>query len=673
MSDKDTTPDDNTDTPVHDTGTPDVNTGKPDDALESALSEGTTSGSGTAEEGTQLERSRLRVTFELRPLISVIAIVAATAMITTQVVASRQPEPVAAPVFQAADRAFGETAGDVPARVCAARGVYDPAAVARTDAVDRQNETQRPTNSLSRGSLSLEALQACLVNRMQPSLVVSDLDGDHLPEVIAIRNSGGVELFWNNGGVFQRQDLQLLTLDQPEGGRIPGDSHSIIAVADVDGDGRNDLVGMPHNGDQTLRILRNLGERRFADQLIRVAVEEHVGRPDSVTTADINRDGIADIVSTLRTSFGGENVSRTPHLVRVFLSTAGKAPFYREVTTAEIPMAHPDAIRQSVTVSVNASRPYQPFTPLVTDLDGDGNDDIFIAADAGGSRILFRDKGRWVDYTTKSAIVESGGGMGASLHDYNGDGLLDIFTTEITYDYSDCGYGRACDYTTRGNNLFINNGDRTFSNESRAYGLQRTGWGWGYASADYNNDGYDDVFIGVGQNARSRTDEDWATIYQRPYLMLGMRDQTYTDASGEVFRSWTMPGTTQAIAAADFDGDFRVDLLVVGEDNMNPYLIQNRTMTGNAALLVVRGLGAGHSPLNGEGATVTVEIPDRPVQRFQFPSRSTNYRVHGSGYPVSIGLGDADDAVVTVNYPSGTTIRQRIVAQKVNIITEPSR
>jgi hypothetical protein len=602
-----------------------------------------------------------------------VGIVAISVVITYTMTLTTTSEPfvASAPTFLPVDRALGDNAGDAPARICAATAGYDPQETARLDALGRLAETQRSTNTLTRGTASIAIMQRCLLGRMVPSVTVTDLDGDHLPEVISLINTGAVELFWNNGGVFAQTTLPLFDLDTT-GGPILGDEYQVLTVADVDGDGLNDLIASPHNGDQTLRILRNLGNRTFATELIRVPVEEHSGRPEGVTTADLNRDGIADIIQTLRTSYGSYNGNGAPRMVRLFLSTKGQAPYYVEHTEAMIPVATPDATRQSGSVAINAVRPYQPFVPIVTDFDEDGLEDLFLASDGGGSKILFRDGDKYVDYTQETLVRFSGAGMGASLFDFNLDGRLDVFVTEITYDYTACMYDRVCDYRMYGNTLFLGTGKRAFTDAAHEYGLANTGWGWGYAGADFNNDGYNDFFVGVGQNARGRAEEDWATIYQRPHLFLSGPDGRYTDATGTMFRSLHMLGTTQMIASADFDGDFRSDLLIGGEDVSSPFLLLNRTVTGNGALVVVKGRGLGGSPVNGEGSIITVEIPDRPIQGFQLPSRQTNLRLYGASYPIPIGLGEAYHAVVTVTYPSGAVVRRTIVANQVNIIEEPA-
>ena len=579
-----------------------------------------------------------------------------------------------APILIPIDRAFGENAGDAPIRVCASQGRFDPEGKAASDAVNREDESQRGNSTFTRGTTSIGEFNACMAGRMRPYVAIGDLDDDLLPDVLNYLRNGELSLYWNNGGVFKKKIIDSLNSKRnvTNLGTI-GDENAAVIIVDANGDGRNDIVGSPHNGDQTLRTLINLGGRKFSNDLAVTEVENHPGKPDTLTTADINRDGIADIIQTLRTNYAEALGDRTHHMVRIFISTGGKYPYYKEETTNMMPVAYPDEPSDSTagSVSINAVRPYEPFTPVVADFDNDGFEDIFIASDGGGSRVYFRDGAKFVDYTNKSGIKLSNAGMGAEVSDFNGDGLLDVFTSEISYDYYPCEYSRLCDYSQDGNMLFLNNGNRTFTDSADKYGLRSSGWGWGFTSADLNLDGYSDIFMGVGQNARSRSEEDWASSFHKPYLFLGTKTRVYEDVSGEIFRAMIMTGTTSLVGSADFDGDFRPDLIIGGEDSRRPHLILNRTPAGKGASILIKGKGVGGSPLNGEGSVVTVNIAGKTRQIFTLTSKMSNYRLYSAGVPFVIGLGSLDKAEVTVKFPSGLVVTRSILAGKVNIISEP--
>jgi hypothetical protein len=577
------------------------------------------------------------------------------------------------PVLMPVDRAFGDNTGDAPIRVCASQGIFNPENKAMSDAINREYETQRGNSNFTRGSASIDEFNLCMKGRMRPYAAIGDFDDDLLPEVLSYDRNGKLSLYWNNGGVFKKISLELLHSERKiDGSNVIGDEYANVVIVDVNGDGRNDIVGSPHNGDQTIRILFNLGGRKFAKELFISKVEEHPGRPDTSTTSDINRDGISDIIQTVRTSYGNAIVDKTNQKVRIFLSNGGRAPYYIEQTEKMMPIAYPDEPSSSTagSVSINAVRPYEPFTPVVADFDKDGFEDIFIASDGGGSRIYFRDGEKFVDYTKTSGISLSNAGMGAEVSDFNGDGLLDVFTSEISYEYSSCIYSRLCDYTQDGNMLFINNGDRTFTDSADKYGLRSSGWGWGFTSADLNLDGYSDIFMGVGQNARSRSEEDWASSFHKPYLFLGTEKEMYEESSGNIFRSLIMIGTTSLVGSADFDGDLRPDLIIGGEDISRPHLLINRTSGGKSAGILVKGRGIGGSPLNGEGSTISIKIPGKKTQLFSLQSKTSNYRLYSAGVPLIIGLGSANKAEVTVNFPSGISITRTISAGKINLLSE---
>jgi hypothetical protein len=95
----------------------------------------------------------------------------------------------------------------------------------------------------------------------------------------------------------------------------------------------------------------------------------------------------------------------------------------------------------------------------------------------------------------KTYILETMG-CGAAFIDYDNDGWLDIFLPSGTR------FEGAANATNR---LYRNNRDGTFTDVTEKAGLHRTGWAFGVAVGDYNNDGFDDLFLsGWGQNALYR-------------------------------------------------------------------------------------------------------------------------------------------------------------------------
>ena len=100
----------------------------------------------------------------------------------------------------------------------------------------------------------------------------------------------------------------------------------------------------------------------------------------------------------------------------------------------------------------------------------------------------------------KTYILETVG-CGCAFIDYDNDGWLDIFLLSGTRLE-----GAPEDATNR---LYRNNRDGTFTDVTEKAGLRRTGWASGVAVGDYNNDGFDDLFVTYwGQNALYRNNGD---------------------------------------------------------------------------------------------------------------------------------------------------------------------
>ena len=142
---------------------------------------------------------------------------------------------------------------------------------------------------------------------------------------------------------------------------------------------------------------------------------------------------------------------------------------------------------------------------------------------------------------TKRLLLEAKG-PGVCLLDYDNDGWLDIYLVNgSTYDALD---GKAAAPRAA---LFHNNRNGTFTEVARLAGVTNDRWGFGCAVADYNNDGWPDLYV---------------TNYGSNRLYRNNHDNTFTDVSqsaGVEVGAWSTGATF-----GDYDGDGRLDLFVGG-------------------------------------------------------------------------------------------------------------
>lgn len=145
------------------------------------------------------------------------------------------------------------------------------------------------------------------------------------------------------------------------------------------------------------------------------------------------------------------------------------------------------------------------------DVDGDGDEDLYVANDFGRNLLYRNDDGRFVDITAESGVADQAAGMGVSFGDIDGDGDLDLHVTNM---FSAAGrrvaYSRRFDrddeVTLRdgvrrlslGNSLFLNDGKGVFQDRSSDAGIGMGRWGWGAELIDINGDGLLDVVVPNG-------------------------------------------------------------------------------------------------------------------------------------------------------------------------------
>jgi len=214
------------------------------------------------------------------------------------------------------------------------------------------------------------------------------------------------------------------------------------------------------------------------------------------------------------------------------------------------------------------------------DFDNDGLCDIFVA---GVNRnILYRNlgNGRFADVTAKAGLsgVDPKHGkmwaISAGWFDYDNDGWLDLFISNyVAWDPATepaCGsprfYCHPREYPGLPNQLFHNNGDGTFTDVSERSGIARhVGKGMGVAFADFDGDGFTDIFV--------------ANDSVRHFLFHNQGDGTFKEIgleAGVALREDGSPIAGMGADFRDFDNDGRPDLVVSGMINDGFLLFRNQ-------------------------------------------------------------------------------------------------
>jgi len=222
---------------------------------------------------------------------------------------------------------------------------------------------------------------------------------------------------------------------------------------------------------------------------------------------------------------------------------------------------------------------------IAADYDNDGFVDLFVTS--YGQAILYRNRGdgTFEDVTARALGAIEGWSISSAWLDYDRDGCVDLFVGRyVKFDpayrnfYPADNYPGPLDYEADSNLLFHNNCNGTFSDVSEKSGISSfKGRAMGVTAADYDGDGYPDVYVAndktenfLFHNKRNGTFQEIATDLGIAY---GQNGES-TSAMGPVF--------------ADIDGDGRVDLWVT--DSKYNRLMRNKGNEGFEDIGPVSGI-----------------------------------------------------------------------------------
>jgi len=463
-----------------------------------------------------------------------------------------------------------------------------------------------------------------------------DVDGDGRTDLVFTRLNDTEILYRNLGnGAFEARSSAA-------GFRFPTYTNG-VASGDVDNDGDLDLY-MTTTGYTRNYLYLNDGTGYFTDAgagETAALANGTIRDGEGVSFGDYDNDGYLDLVTGDWGNFVANSQSR---LLRN-LGAAQPGAFEDVTAAAGINVYRKD-------------RSYR-FAPRFVDLDRDGRLDVTFAADFKTSQLFWNNgDGTFTEGTIAAGVGTDLNGMGTSFGDYDGDGDLDWFITNIT---EPPGIG-----TPFGgwNRLYRNEGNRTFTDVTQQAGVRDSRFSWGASFFDYDNDGDVDLAATNGYNGQGWTD-DRTFLWQND-------DGVYTDVSDALGIADTLQG--RGLIHLDYDDDGDLDFVVVN-NAAAPVLYRNDGGNANHYLRI-EPQGT-LSNRDGIGAWITV-TPD-----LTNPERQLVWEIDGGSSFLShseriahFGLGASTDAVdlVAIEWPSGVVQRLFDVAvDQTLLVVEPDR
>ena len=533
-------------------------------------------------------------------------------------------------------------------------------------------------------------------------LCAADVDGDGLPDLYFVTQLGSNELWGNLGGG------RFANITDEAGLRMPDAIAVACSFADIDNDGDPDLfVTTVRHGN---RLFENLDGGKFRDITAQAGVG-YVGHSSGAVFFDYDRDGLLDLFVT--------NVG-------VYTSNAkGAGGYFVGLPDAFHGHTHRDRAEASILYRNLGGNRFKDVTREVglvdrswsgdatpIDVNDDGFPDLYVLNMQGENHLWLNEGGKRFRDVTRSYFPRTPwGAMGVKAFDFDGDGRVDLFVTDMHSDMwvnippgdwaaeaskADSSPAPA-DFFPEGkarfifgNALFANRGGGRFEEVSDAVGLE-TYWPWGPSVDDLNADGWDDVLVTAGMNYPDRyginslllneagrhfvpsefvlgveprpkgaTEQVWFSLdcagadHWRPMCAAcseagGAALGCRPDATGR----FTVMGSlgSRAAVVLDLDGDGDLDI-VTNEFNGPPrVLVSDLAERRHINFLKVRLRGT-RSSRAALGAQVSVALPDG--RRILKVLDGKSGYLSQSDLPLYYGLGDAGQATsVEVRWPSG--------------------